>query len=64
MTAEQFTEWMRYMGMTREAAGKALGICRRSVYNYERGIRQIPKSIDLACDALADKVPKRKYRKR
>jgi hypothetical protein len=61
MTAEQFKAWREHMGFMRPAAARALGISVGSVELYERGRRRddetrevvIPKTVELACAALA-----------
>lgn len=60
MTNEQFKAWRAHMGLTQMAAGNALGVSKVTIELYERGMRrdsdrrvEIPKSIELACAALA-----------
>ncbi|ESX06781.1 hypothetical protein X769_09005 [Mesorhizobium sp. LSJC268A00] len=60
MTPEEFKAWRSDLGFSQQQAADALGISRGSVENYERGERrednrpvEIPRSIGLACQALA-----------
>jgi len=60
MDNEQFKAWRKKMGYTQQQAADALGLYRLTIINYERGTRpennlevKIPRSIDLACAAIA-----------
>jgi len=60
MNKENFKAWRKKMGFTQQQAADALGLYRLTIINYERGTRaennldvKIPKSIALACSALA-----------
>lgn len=59
MTADEFKEWRKVMGLSQAKAAEALGISKPTVENYERGSRRedsrpvvIPLNIALACSAL------------
>jgi len=60
MNNEQFKAWRKKMNFTQQQAADVLGLYARTISNYERGARyedgsavKIPKSIALACSALA-----------
>lgn len=60
MTPEQFKAWRKHLRLTQAAAAEALGISPSSIVLYERGSRiddgrpvEIPKTVELACAALA-----------
>ncbi|SFU23291.1 helix-turn-helix transcriptional regulator [Mesorhizobium sp. YR577] len=59
MTADDFKEWRRAMGFSREEAAYALGLSKPTIENYESGRRRgsnrpvvIPKPVALACAAI------------
>ncbi len=58
MTNDEFKAWRKHMKLPQREAADLLGISRNSVALYEIGERDgnpvvIPKSIELACAALA-----------
>ena len=60
MTPEQFKAWRKHLALSQAEAATALGLSRGSVELYERGRRRederpvvIPKTVELACAALA-----------
>jgi len=60
MTPEQFKAWRKHMNLSQQEAADALGLSKGSVDLYERGRRRederpvvIPKTVELACAALA-----------
>lgn len=60
MTSEQFKAWRAYMDLSQQGAADMLGLSKGSVELYERGRRHednrpvvIPKTVELACAALA-----------
>jgi transcriptional regulator with XRE-family HTH domain len=59
MASEQFRAWRHSLSLSQPEAAEALGLSRETVSNYERGSREggrpvsIPKSVELACAALA-----------
>lgn len=74
MEPSDFKKWRKSLKMSQKDAAHALGLKRRMVQYYESGEREgekvvIPKSIRLACFALAEGVtdyhgPTRKIQKR
>lgn len=61
MTPTDFKTWRKSLGMSQKQAAEALGLKRRVVQYYEKGERDgdkvdIPKSVRLACWALAQGV--------
>ena len=59
MTNQEFRDWRKAHGWTQTEAAHQLGISMSSIVIYERGDRndpprivQIPKYIELACEAL------------
>lgn len=61
MTAEEFKRWRGSLGWSQAEAAKALDISVKMLSLYERGFRYenngapvvIPKTVELACAALA-----------
>lgn len=60
MTAADFARWVEQMGFSQEEAATRLGLSRSCVQQYLRGARkgsqapvEIPKSVRLACSAIA-----------
>jgi len=60
MKNEQFKTWRKKMNLSQRQAADALGLSIQALGNYERGSRyedgrevKIPKSIALACSAIA-----------
>ncbi|MFP3944682.1 MAG: helix-turn-helix domain-containing protein [Alphaproteobacteria bacterium] len=61
MKPEDFKRWRKSLAMSQKEAAEALGLKRRVVQYYEKGERNgekvvIPKSVSLACFALAQGV--------
>lgn len=58
MTKEEFRDWRQAIGLSQQAASKALGLSERTIGYYEAGEREdgrpypIPKTTELACAAL------------
>ena len=52
MTPESLKAGRAEMGMTQEAAAKALGLSRRGIQDYEKGLYPVPKSVALAAAAI------------
>ena len=57
MSAEQFRDWRRQLGLKQKDAADLLGLKKRMIQYYEKGKRDdkavtIPKSVRLACYAL------------
>ena len=58
MKPSDFRRWRKTLRFSQKEAAEALGLKRRVVQYYEKGVRdgnkvEIPKSIRLACFALA-----------
>ncbi|WP_051630744.1 helix-turn-helix domain-containing protein [Afifella pfennigii] len=58
MTPDQFKAWRKQLGMKQKEAAERLGLKKRMIQYYETGERdgkkvKIPKSVRLACYALA-----------
>ncbi|ADZ69689.1 helix-turn-helix domain-containing protein [Polymorphum gilvum] len=61
MGPEQFREWRRSLGLKQKEAADRLGLKKRMIQYYEKGDRdgrpvEIPKSVRLACYALANGI--------
>lgn len=59
MTPRQFKRWRKSLDYSQKEAAQALGLKRRIIQYYEKGERDgekvvIPKSVRLACYALAE----------
>lgn len=57
MSPKQFREWRKSMGLKQKEAANLLGLNKRMIQYYEKGIRdgkpvKVPKYIRLACYAL------------
>ena len=58
MKPSDFKRWRKSLRLSQKQAAEALGLKRRVVQYYEKGVRdgyrvEIPKAIRLACYALA-----------
>ena len=58
MTPHQFKAWRKALGLRQKEAAARLGLKKRVIQYYERGHRdgkkvEVPKSVELACYALA-----------
>lgn len=65
MEPQDFRKWRRSLHLSQKDAAEALGLKRRMIQYYEKGVRdgeevQIPLSVALACYALS--VGVRNYR--
>jgi len=61
MDEKDFKRWRKSLGMSQKDAAKALGLKPRIIQYYEKGERdgekvKVPRSIRLACHALAHGV--------
>ena len=61
MTPEQFRAWRKSLGWKQKDAAERLGLKKRMIQYYEKGDRdgkavQIPKTVRLACYALAQGI--------
>ncbi|PWC81263.1 hypothetical protein TSH64_01070 [Azospirillum sp. TSH64] len=54
MTGADFLAWRKAQGMTQGDAGDRLGVTRRTVQLYEAGEQPIPRTVALACRAIAE----------
>jgi transcriptional regulator with XRE-family HTH domain len=52
MTKEGFFAWRKWMGWSQAQAAQHLGVSKRTVQLYESGGQPVPKTIELACEAL------------
>lgn len=57
MRPDDFKAWRKSLGFSQKEAAEALGLKRRIVQYYEKGVRDgvavvIPKTVRLACYAL------------
>jgi len=58
MDPQTFKDWRKGLGLKQKEAAEKLGLKKRVIQYYEKGARdgkkvEIPKSIELACLALA-----------
>jgi len=53
MTATDFIEWRKRLGLNRVQAAEALGMGRNQPKRYEDGTVEIPRYVALACAAIA-----------
>lgn len=60
MTGQDFTDWMKLMGLNASQAAAALGVSRNSIPNYQKS-ESIPRTIMLACRALSYRLPDWRY---
>jgi transcriptional regulator with XRE-family HTH domain len=61
MRPSEFKRWRKSLRMSQKQAAEALGLKRRMVQYYEKGVRdgekvEVPKSVRLACCALAEGI--------
>jgi transcriptional regulator with XRE-family HTH domain len=61
MKASDFKRWRKGLGLSQKEAADMLGLKRRMIQYYEKGDRDgrkvgIPKTVRLACYAVADGV--------
>jgi transcriptional regulator with XRE-family HTH domain len=61
MKASDFKRWRKGLGLSQKEAADLLGLKRRMIQYYERGHRDgksvgVPKTVRLACYAVADGV--------
>ena len=53
MTPDDFRAWRQRLGLSQSRAAEALGMKIRQIQKYEAGEAAIPRSISLACKAIA-----------
>lgn len=61
MPPEAFRAWRKALGFSQKEAAAALGLKRRIVQYYEKGVRdgariEVPRTVRLACFALTQGV--------
>lgn len=52
MTPAELRQWRKRRSLSQGKAALLLGCGRRSLQNWERGVHDIPRYIELACWAL------------
>jgi hypothetical protein len=52
MTAKEFDTILKQLGLTRPAAGKALGLSQRTVASYAHSRQKLPRWLELAVKGL------------
>lgn len=52
MTAAEFRALRQRLGMTQAQLAEALGLVPRTISSYETGAYEIPRVVELACEAL------------
>jgi transcriptional regulator with XRE-family HTH domain len=52
MTAKQFDDTLKQLGLSRPAAAKALGLSVRTVTSYAHSRRKLPRWLELAVKGL------------
>lgn len=57
MTPAEFTAWREHLHLNGAEAARQLGIAPNTVTAYERGRSEVPRSIALACMAIAAGLP-------
>ena len=57
MTSLELIQFRHRFKFNQQEAAKALGCSPKAIFNWERGITQIPKSIALAATAVAMGLP-------
>lgn len=61
MTAENFRNWRKVLGLKQKDAADLLGLKKRMIQYYEKGNRdgkpvEIPKTVRLACYAISQGI--------
>lgn len=57
MTASDLKTWRHRLGLSQKAAAEAIGVSLRMYQYYESGEMVIPKTVALACAAVAAEPP-------
>jgi len=57
MNSLDMIKFRRRFGLNQREAARELGCSSRAIYNYERGLTLIPKSIAMAASAYAFELP-------
>lgn len=58
MTGLELKEWRRKLGLTQEDLARRLGVIRLTVARWETGTRAIPSFLQLALEALENRMEK------
>jgi DNA-binding transcriptional regulator YiaG len=58
MTGRELKDWRRTWGLSQEELGRLLGVARFSVSRWEIGTRAIPSFLQLALEALENRMEK------
>ncbi len=53
MTCDQFLAWRKRLRFTQAKAALLLGLSKSTIERYESGFLEIPRSVALACAAIA-----------
>lgn len=56
MTGRDFKAWRKRLGLTQQEAADALGVCRKTIQNYENSKKPLKAHIPLACDAITQRL--------
>ena len=60
MTPADFVDWRKRLGYVQDEAAGILGLSRRTIVSYERGEVAVPRSVELACEAVERRSPKKR----
>lgn len=58
MTGQELKEWRRKRGLTQEDLARRLGVIRLTVARWETATRAIPSFLQLALEALENRMEK------
>jgi transcriptional regulator with XRE-family HTH domain len=58
MTGQELKEWRRKRGLTQMDLARRLGVIRLTVARWETGTRAIPSFLQLALEALENRMQK------
>jgi DNA-binding XRE family transcriptional regulator len=53
MNGTDLKEWRKRLSFSQDKAATEIGCARRSIQEWEKGVRPVPRYIALACAALA-----------
>jgi len=59
VTPDQIRDWRARLSITQREAAERLGLSLRGYQKYESGEAAIPRSIELACAAIAQGIEPR-----
>lgn len=60
MIAAGIKSWRQSLGLSQAAAARELGVSTGMYQYYGAGEKEIPRAIDLACEALTGKLSMRR----